>query len=256
MKDQLDFVRARAAVAGAAAIANAIRLGRPLSVPEVDPDQVVIDFDDAEHTPPVTFHVVYRNSHGVQSGRVITIRSIRREFNDVRIGAYCHERRAFRTFLASHIVEATDLSTGEVHADALAFFEQHALLGGLAPDAPLSLETMALQECRDEVTILCVVAAADGHVAEAERDVIIRHVMDRCPDEGMQEGEIQRRIRSLSPDEHAYDMAIGRLCNGRGDAKALMRSLRKLIDADDIIEPEEAAFCARLQTDLELANRL
>jgi hypothetical protein len=82
----------------------------------------------------------------------------------VRIGAYCHERRAFRTFLASHIVEATDLSTGEVHADALAFFEHHALLAGLAPDARYSLETMALQECRDEVTILCIVAAADGDV--------------------------------------------------------------------------------------------
>jgi hypothetical protein len=26
--------------------------------------------------------------------------------------------------------------------------------------------------------------------------------------------------------------------------------LRKLIDADGIIEPEEAAFCARLETDL------
>jgi tellurite resistance protein len=254
LNDQLDFVRARAAIAGAAAIANATRRGRPLSVPEVDPDQVVVDFDEADHTPPVTFHIVYRNSHGVRSGRVITIRSIRREFNDVRIGAYCHERKAFRTFLASQIIEATDLSTGEVRADALTFFEHHALLGGISPDTRLSLETMALQECRDEVTILCIVAAADGHFDEAERDVIIRHVMNRCPDEGMQEHEIQRRIRNLAPDEHAYDSAVHRLRNGRGDTKALMSSLRKLIDADGIIEPEEAAFCARLEIDLELAN--
>jgi hypothetical protein len=51
-------------------------------------------------------------------------------------------------------------------------------------------------------------------------------------------------------------MAVNRLRNGRGDAKALMSSLRKLIDADGVIEPEEAAFCVSLQTDLELSNRL
>jgi hypothetical protein len=174
----------------------------------------------------------------------------------VRVSAYCRARNAFRCFLASRIIEVTDLHTGEVFEDALAFFAAHATATGPSADLTLSLETLAMQECRDEVAILYVVAEADGDFATAERDVIVRHVMDRCPDEGMSEVEIRKRVNALHPTEHAYLSGLGRLCKGEGDPKALMRSLRKLVDADGELDPEEVTFATEIQQRLEAAGRL
>ena len=121
--------------------------------------------------------------------------------------------------------------------------------------AALSPEVIALQECRDEIVILSFIGAADGDLDEDEQEEIVRHVMMRA-DEDLDEATIRRRVRSWSPDERAFDRALARLCGGSGDARALVRSMRRVVDADGEIDPEEIAFVAEVEDRLKAAGRI
>jgi hypothetical protein len=256
MGEHEDFARRRGLSRRAATAAHAGQLGRPLHVPPEDDPDSDFEGDILPDVPPMAFLIDYRDSRGRESRRVITVRSIKRQINDVCIVAVCHERNALRSFLASRIVAFTDIHTGEVREDALAFFAAHALAKRMTADHPMSLETMAMQECRDEVTILSLVAYADHDYAAEECDAIVLHVMNRVPDEGLSESEVRRRVKRLHPDEHAYLTALGRVCQGEGDAKALMCSLRKLVDADGRLAPEEVRFALEIEQRLQAAGRL
>jgi hypothetical protein len=162
-----------------------------------------------------------------------------------------------RAFMASRVVEATDLATGEVFEDGLEYFGTHPLLeGGADAIVNLSLETLALQECRDEIILLSFVAAADEIFDEDECDEVVKHVMNRFPEEGVRQAEIRRRVRNFVPDERAFEKALERMCKGGGDASALMRSMRRVIDADGDYDFEEMAFAEEIEGRLRAAGRL
>lgn len=64
----------------------------------------------------------YRDAEGAATARRITVRQVtRRADGDVLVVAYCHERRAMRSFLASRVDELIDLSTGEVAENPTAY---------------------------------------------------------------------------------------------------------------------------------------
>lgn len=249
------FVRARSAFLRDVTDRRAERFGREIRGPKFDHEAMILDHVEDPPAPPIAFHLVYSDTKGDLSGRVITLRSAKREVDEIRLGAFCHFRRAFRMFLASRVVEATDLATGEIAEDGLSYFSTHPLLSDGLRDSNLSLETLAMQECRDEVILLSFVAAADEDFDDNERDEIVKHVMNRCADD-MSEAEIRRRVRSFVPDERAFERALDRICAGRGGAKALMRSMRRVIDADGDFDFEELAFADYIETRLKEAGRL
>lgn len=250
------FVTARAGFRRRLSASRAERLGRPIKGHEFDDHGMLIEVDGPP-APPMAFHLVYSDARNQLSGRCVTLQSIREEIADLRIWAYCHMRLAMRGFMASRVVETTDLSTGEVHEDGLKFFRDHPMLRPLTADglASISAETLALQECRDEIIVLSFVGAADGEFDEEEQEMIVRHVMLRT-DEPLQESVIRQRVRSWVPDERAFERALGRLCAGEGDATALMKSMRRVIDADGEVDPEEVAFASEVDARLRAAGRL
>lgn len=250
------FVTARAGFRRRLSASRAERLGRPIKGHEFDDHGMLIEVDGPP-TPPMAFHLVYSDARNQLSGRCVTLQSIKEEIADLRLWAYCHMRLAMRAFVASRVVEATDLSTGEVHEDGLTFFRGHPLIRPLTADglAAMSAETMALQECRDEIIILSFVGASDGEFDEEEQEQIVRHVMLRT-DEPLNEGLIRSRVRSWAPDERAFDRALNRMCEGEGDPVSLMRSMRRVIDADGEVDSEETAFANEVQARLTAAGRL
>ena len=74
-------------------------------------------------------------------------------------------------------------------------------------------------------------------------------------DEPLRESVIRQRVRSWVPDERAFDRALNRLCAGEGDPVALMRSMRRVIDADGEVDPEEVAFASEVQKRLVAAGQ-
>jgi hypothetical protein len=250
------FVTARAALRRRISEARAERLGRPIRGSEFDDEGMLVEADDPP-APPMAFHLLYSDAKQQISGRCVTLRNLLHEIADVRLTAYCHMRHAMRTFVASRVVEATDLATGEVHEDGLAYFRTHPLLQHMTADdlAYRSSELLAVQACRDEIIILSFVGAADGDFDEAEQDEIVKHVL-LSADEPLDEGEVRRRVASWIPDERAFDRALSRMCSGEGDAKALMRSMRRVVDADGEVDAEEVAFVSEIQDRLVAAGRL
>lgn len=250
------FVGARAGFHRRQTENRAARLGRQIggqAYDDVDMDIPV----DAPPSPPMAFHMVYSNAKQELTGRCVTLQRADMQIAEVKLWAYCYWRRAMKSFLASRIVELTDLATGEVHDDGLAYFQEHPLLRPLTADglASMSPELMALQECRDEVIILSFVGASDGDFDENEQDEIVKHVMYRA-DEPISEAIIRQRVRNWVPDERAFEGALRRMMAGDGDATALMRSMRRVIDADGEVDPEEVAFAAEVQGRLTAAGRL
>jgi len=250
------FVTARAGFRRRLTASRAERLGRPIKGQEFDDHGMLIEVDGPP-APPMAFHLIYSDARNQLSGRCVTLQSIKEEVADLRLWAYCHMRLAMRAFVASRVVEATDLSTGEVHEDGLSFFRAHPMLRPLTADGieAMSPEMIALQECRDEVIVLSFVGTSDGDFDEDEQEQIVRHVMIRT-DEPLNETVIRQRVRSWAPDERSFERALNRLCAGEGNPTELMRSMRRVIDADGEIDPEEVAFASEVETRLRLAGRL
>jgi len=254
---QLDhFVQARAAFCRDIVARRADRFGKAIHGPAFDDESLLRIEPEDPPAPPVVFHIIYQDAKGDLSGRVFTLRNARKEITDIRLTGFCHWRAAVRSFIASRVVEATDLATGEVSEDGIEYFGRHPLLQGLTADTNLSLETLAMQECRDEVIVLSFVGAADGLFDEAEREAVVKHVMDRCPDEGLNESVIRRRVNSFVPDERSFHRALDRLCAGQGDARHLMRSLKRVVDADGDADMDEIAFVHEIEGRLTNASQL
>ncbi|HYD26927.1 TerB family tellurite resistance protein [Brevundimonas sp.] len=250
------FVRVRSALTGRAAEARAERFGRPVGGAAFDDDAMMV-MVDAPPADPIAFHMVYTDAKKDLTGRCITVRSLREELDEVRVGAICHFRNALRSFLGSRIVELTDLATGEVHDDGLAYFRSHPFLRPATADvlSGLSNEILAMQACRDEIILLTFVGAADGMLDPDEMDEIVKHVFDSA-DDALDEGEIRRRAASFVPDERAFYRALDRICERDGDARLLMRSLRRVVDADGEVDVEEIAFVDEIARRLEAAGKL
>lgn len=248
MSTLIHFVQARAVLGRLKADQVALRYGRTISPADAEESDDVGDVEGVE-TPPLAFHIVYVSASGVQTSRCITVERIQDEIGEIRVVAHCHTRDRRRDFLASRILEVTDLGTGEVHDDALIYFAGHPMLGIRRPEqaARRTAGSLAVQECRDEVILLSFVAASDGLFDPNEMDAVVLHVMNRVPDPDVEERHVRAAINNLIPNELAFDRALARLCKGGGDAIALVQSLRKVVDADGMVAPEEVAFVTEIE---------
>lgn len=232
------FIRVREALAAAAAARRleavygrtANRLCGPEAAP-TPPADLLVD-------TPVTYHLQYGDGQGEHSLRVVTVQRIDPDPSGLKLWCWCHAAGAMRQFRADRIREVFCIVTGEVFDDAVSYFSNHPML-----TSPQDPEGYALAVCRHEVNILVAVGAADGCFDPDEQDRVLIHVYDRMPDLDLDEHLLRRRIAKLAPDCRAFDTALWRMSRFRhGDPKALLRSMRKLVDADGQIADEEQAF--------------
>lgn len=203
---------------------------------------------DARGDAALVYHLTYIDSEGWESLRVVTLRRIDPTRDGLKLFCWCHAADANRQFRVDRIREVFCIATGEVFSDPLVYFAEHPML-----NAPRDPEAYALSVCRHEVNVLTILAAADGLVHEDEQERILVHVYDRMPHLDLDEGLLRRRLSKIVPDVAAFEAAMWRMGRFRdGDAVALLRSMRKLVDADGHIAPEEVSFAeevaARLKT--------
>jgi hypothetical protein len=239
----LDFVKVQAALAAQAAATKAALSGLVL----VDPaEAVVLGAAPGVDAPPLTYHLTYVDALGHLSQRVITLRRLDPDRNGLKLVCWCHAANAVRCFSLRGIVEVFDIVTGEVHDDAAAFFGAHPLL--IDPTDPVDY---ALRVCKHEVNVLVAVGAADGRFDPDEQDRVLIHVFDRMPELSMSEDLMRDRLCRMTADRAAFEAAMLQLGKfKRGDGVALMRSLRKLVEADGKITREEANFAEEVQRHL------
>lgn len=213
-------------------------------------DRTMFDVDaDLVEAPPMAFHLIYKDANGALTGREFKLYRLAKKNNDITVGGVCFLRSKYRQFLASRMVEVTDLSTGEIVNDGVAFFGGHPILGD-GDGRYRTPEEEAIRAVRDEIVILTFVAASDGDIHADEMDVILKFVANPYPDR-LNETILAARIAAFVPDSAAFRRALDRLCQKPGRARPLERALAAVMYADRRVHENEQLFvgyvCERLR---------
>ena len=235
--------------------ANSAAFSPPIAVVTFTPQLPAVDADEGEldglaiaDCVGCTFAIDYVDSKGAESRRRITIRSVKRRTadpTDILIRAYCHERGAARAFLLSRIREVIDLATGEVIGDPRAYFMAISVPG---VGGPRDDTHQALERVRPDLQILVALARADGQFHPDEDQVILSYVASRCRDLNPDWAAVQRHIATLHPERDNYLEAVERFADADDDRVAdLLRTVRRVAEADGVLDSEEFAFIAEIR---------
>jgi hypothetical protein len=240
------FVKTRAALAQRRATALFVdRRGRALQTAANDDEEMTASNAGEPTGTPIVYGIVYRDTKGNVSERTVTLRWIEFRQDHLLLHCTCHLRQMQRSFRADRIVEVYDITTGEVFDDPITFFQTHPIL---APEHP---EDISIKTCKYELTILTTVGAADGLFDPDEQDQVLIHVYDRCIDLPLSEEKLRRKLALFAPDEVVFWGALKQMSQFRkGDPRLLLRTLRRLVDADGRLAPEEVAFVSEIQGSL------
>lgn len=201
--------------------------------------------ESTEATPalPTAIHLVYEGSEG-DSERVVTLLTAWRTGDVVYFKARCHLRRAIRTFRADRVLELICLATGEVPDDPAAWIAEHALFEGeLTPD----YTPHALRLCRDELALLAFVGASDGVFDEDEVEVAVDYVM-MSTERDIDRDLAARHIRRLAPSIADLGDHLAALSRHQDRWPRLTRAMRRLVDSDRFLAPEEQIAWAEISS--------
>jgi len=234
------FVAVKAALATQAAATRFLDVGGKRSTAQAEDSVEMAGADDAPDTAPIVFHLVYEDSAGNLSQRIVTVRKIETGRSAPMLLCFCHLRQRARRFSLDRVLEVFDVSTGEVHSDPVAFFLNHPLLM-----VAESHEDRAFRLCSDDLTILTVVGAADGRFDPDEQDQLLVHVFDRYEDGALDENVLRGRLSLLTPDHASFFQSLSRVRSE--DGRLLRRSLRRIVDADGQLDPAELAFVETIE---------
>lgn len=246
-----DFVRVRESLAHTAALARTPKSRRPKPLePGLDAESMSGP-SSGTVSPALIYHLTYRDEADNETVRIVTLHRIDPVREGLKLVCYCHTAGAIRTFHPTRIVQVFCVVTGEVYDDPASYFLNHPMLTD-----PRDPEAYALSVCKHEVNVLVALGAADGLFCEDEIDSVLVHLADRLPDLRFNEDVLRKRLCKIVPDCRAFENAL--LCMGRwgeGDSTILLRSVRRLMDIDGQLSPEEFAFGAEIAARLTPKTR-
>jgi hypothetical protein len=192
--------------------------------------------------------ISYKDAKGDISHRRISVRTVNRtDDGDILIKAYCYERRSARSFRADRIIEAVDLTTGEV-LDAPAVLEclgieERELVSGKSRAAT----NQALRKCRHALNILTYLARCDGHFHHEEENIIIHYLVNECFNCVFDDEFLLRRIRNHYPDTDTFFDSLDYLEENAPDSlKKIGKFSAQLVQADGVISIKENEFMTEL----------
>lgn len=247
----------------------------PTPPPEFEPDTAIddeadllaIDGDDladfaeqAAHDPVsgLTVAIAYRDSRGITSKRLITVRSLTNRRGQTYLNAVCHQCNAFRQFRVDRIAQVIDWRTGEVLADPKAFLDdmtdQNVLRETSGRSSAATPYRAALDACSDGIRVLMFLARCDGHVHSSELHAIEDYCLRQCDRHGIDVGlaELDRLARYADrqhPDGATFLTSAGSVFRNADveDVQLLLDAVVRLIDADGELSPEEFDFVMELR---------
>lgn len=183
-------------------------------------------------------YIHYCDAQGQLSSRNITLRSIVPwEGNDIAMLAYCHEREAHRTFLASRVLQAVELDTGEIIKDVDRWLRLNFT------NTPKGRIAAALKAVESECLILSYIARADGAMRAKERQIIARFIAGADREIGIDaadEVELDKRVRTIYCDYDEYRAAIDKVRDQAVEQRhAVVEAARAIINSEKRIDPAE-----------------
>lgn len=206
----------------------------------------------------LAFLLDYVDAKGDSSRRRITVQAIEARYGQSYIRAFCHERRASRSFRADRIRSITDLRDGQTYDDALAYLRH--LAGDRVPSTagqqPPDGQDRAFGRCRDGIRILMFLARCDGHVHPRELDIVRDYCRDRTENErwGKLNYELAHLIEYASrqvPDAETFRRCLERIVEAADTGehvRTIVSHAYAMAGADGVLNPSEKAFLAELRS--------
>jgi TM2 domain-containing membrane protein YozV/uncharacterized tellurite resistance protein B-like protein len=192
-------------------------------------------------------HISYSDAKGQRSERRITIKTIQKTYDDdYIITAYCHEKKAQRSFKLSRIDKLVDMETGEVFSDPSKYFTDRFM------DSPIGHITKCIQDNEPEILILSFIARADGVLRKKEREFIADFIQHKCNstlDFKLLDDEI-RRTYCESADFRKSLKTIS--IKSELDRTQILKYATDIANADKKIDPIEAGILELVKRELKL----
>lgn len=196
----------------------------------------------------VTLAIEYRDSRGAESRRRVTLIRLRVDAagNNI-LDAFCHERRALRTFRFDRVRAIIDLD-GEVHTDPTAWLV--AVLGVVPPWMPDIRAPGATHRrlAGPGALFLVALSRADGQLVVDEAMEILNYMTERADLDGVETtGEdavaLAKWIPTLRPTRDQVEEAARALDLAPAiERRLLLRAAVRVMDADGVQHPAEFAM--------------
>lgn len=209
------------------------------------------------------FGIKYEDAKGDLSVRRITLRTFDADDTGkvLYLKAYCHERRAMRTFKGDRVKSIFDAENGEILASgkncADIIYQRFA---ATAPSKKVLTPGLKdhtkgiISVCRNEAYVLAGLAWCDGHFHEREKDVIRNYMLSRAQGIGdcqPDTSEVAAWVKKLHPDSEAFRKGVlgvsKKFRDSQDKDEDFRDAMKALVDADGIFHDEEC----RLLLDIE-----
>ncbi|HSM39651.1 MAG TPA: WYL domain-containing protein [Afifellaceae bacterium] len=214
--------------------------------PETDPPEDTLDHPNIDDIEGLALAIEYEHVNGDISSRLITCKSINPNPPGF-LRAHCHLRNDFRTFRVDQIRSIKEMGTGEI-------IEKSDVPDFLAPYIEFAAEQdkakaqrLFQRKAGPGIKVLVFLAASDGHVHPAERQVIVDYAQAESkrlfPYQAFDEVATLRWINHLKPTRNAARRAVMVLMEDLDHFKQFAGTMMALVRADGkVVEMEEEAM--------------
>lgn len=203
---------------------------------------------DVEYRPDRTlrdvvgcgFAMRYIDAEGDETQRRITVRNVTADGNYLYLGAYCHERHAPRIFRVDRIQELIAFDTGEVIERATDW------VNSILADDPTGT---AIMRARHGINILTTISRCDGVFHRNEKESVIEFVLDLADyDTSVDVGLVRNYVGAAYPDMKCFESSSRSAKRWSPEyLRRLVRSVRRVVDGDGTISPEEFDLVTKLE---------
>lgn len=195
------------------------------------------------------YAMMYADSEGRSQVRDITIRSYYQRDSEGQfyINAYCHGKKAARTFKQSKIISLIDPNTGEVFENVPEYLGKlHKVLPSAEPNFHTFISTIIC-----ELHLLAYLAACDGHYHDLEKEVLLEYSMARLGSIKLDMIQLEKYVARVMPDSMCFKAALLKAKQLPKEEKfRLLRYMNKMVNADGILRDEEFLTFLEFQNEI------
>jgi hypothetical protein len=183
----------------------------------------------------VKARIVYKDRNGKETMRDIDVKGMGTAENGKAVYAYCHLRKANRTFIIKNIKEFIDLETGEVIEYVLPYLEKK-----YQSSSQKSLDDF-MESFGDILEILFYVGKADTQLRKEERVIICDTVRRIAKDDRISDDLVNDIMNQMYPcSERTFKIKVGKMTDYDITLKQdIFETMMLIVNTQKTIHPAE-----------------
>lgn len=187
--------------------------------------------------------LIYRDASGTTTERIVQAKECDITDPAGYLIGYCELRNEIRTFRLDRIIRATDMATGEIIDNLLAFAEASFRA------SPSHSIIQLLDDSADALRGLFYIGKADGRFTKKEKELFLSFCHQASGDARITMKQIEEACASLPmPSMQAYKLICGRLAKASDELKAnILQTAEAMIATEKTVAVEEAEALAYMR---------